>query len=48
MGMITVLMAARYSASPRGCGLLDQAMFTVFPSPGELPGNNKILFLIKY
>ena len=34
MGMITVLMAARYSASPRGCWLLDHAMFTVFPSPG--------------
>ena len=30
-------MAARYSASPRGIWDVDQAMFTVRPSPGAEP-----------
>ena len=36
-GTTTVLIAARYSASPRGYWELDQAMLTFFPSPGVAP-----------
>ena len=38
-GITTDLRAARYSASARGWSVLDQAIFTVVPVPGEEPYN---------
>ena len=37
IGITTDLIAARYSASPSGLELLDQAMLTVLPSPPSTP-----------
>lgn len=42
IGTTTVLMAAKYSASPRGVGQLDHAMFTFFPFPASDPLNFRL------